>query len=62
MTPPADHAAHPDPAPSHETAHATDPGAGPMDRRMWGAVILAAAVGLLIVASFVIATSGAGAY
>lgn len=37
-------------------------GPGPMDLRIWGAGILAAAAGLVVAACFVLATSGQGAY
>jgi hypothetical protein len=49
----------------HGSGHGSDHGAaslGPIDRRMWGAGILATAVGLVIVACFMVATASAGAY
>ncbi len=45
----------------HGSAHGQG-GLGPMDLRIWGAGILAAAAGLVVAACFVLATGGQGAY
>ncbi len=62
----ASHAA-PDHAPAehgsgHGGGHSDEPALGPVDTQMWGAGIVSTAVGLIVVAGFVLATSGSGAY
>lgn len=46
---------------SHGDAHA-EAHLGPIDTAMWGAGVLATAIGLLVAICFVLATAGAGAY
>ena len=46
---------------SHD-AHDDAESLGPVDLGMWGAGVLAAAIGLLVTLCYVLATSGSGAY
>jgi hypothetical protein len=45
----------------HDDAHGAEP-LGPVDVEMWGAGIVATAIGLFMAVCFVLATSGVGAY
>jgi hypothetical protein len=45
----------------HDSGHTEEP-LGPVDVEMWGAGVLATAIGLLMAVGFVLATSGGGAF
>jgi len=53
---PSDHGA------GHGGGHSDEEALGPVDTQMWGAGIVATAIGLIVIAGFVLATSGSGAY